>query len=78
LVAKALRSNALGPLGVGALESVKAPPNRLTVDAELVGEVGLALARANRVRIRLTCSSVSLAFAGTLFTEALRALAAKV
>jgi len=47
LPAKALRGTALSALSLGAFESVKAAPNRLSVDAELVGEVGQALACAN-------------------------------
>jgi hypothetical protein len=39
LAATALRGDALGPLSLGALKVVKAAPNRLPVDAELVGEV---------------------------------------
>jgi len=47
LAAKALCGNTLCPLRLGAFEGVKATPNRLTVHAELLGEVDHARARAN-------------------------------
>jgi hypothetical protein len=47
LAAKALCGNTLDPLGLGAFEGVQSAANRLTVDAELVGEVDHAFACAN-------------------------------
>ena len=35
------------PLALGALERVQSPSNRLPVDAELIGKVGLVLAGTN-------------------------------
>jgi hypothetical protein len=47
LSAKPDFGSALLPLALGLLECVEAPPNRLPVDLELLGEVGLMLALPN-------------------------------
>jgi hypothetical protein len=43
LPTEAIRSDAFGPLRLGLLELVESTANRLPVDAELLGKIGLVL-----------------------------------